>query len=94
MSTSKPSFGLITAVYPSDLPQPASGVSYDVEVVMDDGSRQTFQNVGPAVQRTNADIIPAKAGQICGVYWLSDRIPLFMIVEPPYFGDCTTPTQG
>ncbi len=91
MSTSKPSFGLITGVYPSELPQPASGVSYDVTVVMDDGSEVVYQRVGPAVQRTNADIWPARVGQVCGVYWLSGRIPLFMIVEPPYFDDCTAP---
>lgn len=88
MSTSNPTTGLILATYPSEDPQQAIGVTYDIEVIYEDGARSVYKGISSAVQQTNADIWPARAGQPCGVHWITDNTPLFMIIEPPYFDDC------
>lgn len=87
--TSKPSGGIIVAVYPGTDPVPPAAITYDVEFTWDGGESVVVKGVSSAMQQGNVDVWPARVGTTCPIVWLNDE-PYFHIYQPPYFYECET----
>lgn len=90
MADSRPTGGIIVAVYPGTGPVSPSAITYDVEWTWEDGSKGGASGVSSAQQQGNVNVWPARVGTTCPIVWLNDE-PYFHIYQPPYFYECVTP---
>jgi len=86
---SKPTGGIIRAVYPSEEPASPEVITYDVSYVNEDGTETVVTGVSSADQQGNVDGRPARKGTTCPIVWIIDQ-PFFHIHQPVYFDPCPT----